>query len=65
MKKILLVIAIMISMNNLAYSYEYAYGEQTTKEQKEKNDLNSDYNSATSNPSNYHRSEGYGITSVN
>ena len=65
MKKLLLI-AILLSGNVFA---DYGYGEDSANQShveaeqaQRNNNLNNDYNSAQSNPSNYHRNEGYGLT---
>ncbi len=69
MKKLILVLVLMITSQVHA---DYGYideGDQASHERAERikrnNNINSDYNSATPNPSNYHRDQGFGMKSVN
>ncbi len=62
MKKAIVVTLGMIWIAILATGMTKAFAWE---EYNEKTAVNSDYNSTQSNPSNYNRNEGYGLTSVN
>jgi hypothetical protein len=52
-KSILLVCVLFAGLVNLSYAYDKRY------------DLNNSYNLEETNPSNYQRNEGYGLTRLN
>jgi hypothetical protein len=62
MKKIIVIAIGLTWLTVLSVGMSKTFAWETCNE---KTAVNSDYNKAQSNPSNYHRNEGYGLTSTN